>query len=114
MTKRADPTADLLAIGMFAPAVVAARLQMLALEAARPTAKGRRETARMVAEKPAAMVESALAVQKSFFDSGLKFWSDVALAANAVALTAPALGVAAAAAPVRRRVKSNARRLAKR
>lgn len=113
MPKRADLSSDLLAIGMFAPMVVATRLQMLAAEAVRPTAKGRRETARMVAEKPAAMMQGALAAQKSMFDSGMKLWSDMALAANAFALTAPALSMSAATAPVRRRVRANARRLAK-
>ena len=111
MPKRPDPSADLLAIGMFAPMVMAARLQMLAMESIRPTPKGRRETARMVAEKPVAMMEGAMAAQKSMFDSGMKLWSDMALAANAFALTAPALSMSAVTVPVRRRVRSNARRL---
>lgn len=113
MPKRADHFSDLLAIGIFTPMVVAARLQRLATERARPTANGRRETTRMIAEKPAAIAEGAVAAQKSLFDSGLKFWSDMSLAANAFALTAPALSMSAATAPARRRVRANARRLAK-
>lgn len=111
MAKRSGHMADLMTIGLFAPAVMASRLQMLATETVRPTAKGRRETARMIAEKPAAMMEGALAAQKKLFDSGLKLWSEQALAANVFLLSAPALSMAAAAAPVRRRVRRNSRRL---
>lgn len=111
MPKRSDPLSDLMTIGLFAPAVMAARMQMLAFEGARPTAKGRREALRMTSEKPIALVEGALAAHKNAFDSSLRFWSDVALAANAFLLSAPAASVAAAVVPVRRRVRSNARRL---
>ena len=111
MAKRSNHMADLMTIGLFAPAVMASRLQMLAMESVRPTAKGRRETARMIAEKPIAAMEGALAAQKSMFDSGLKLWSNQALAANAFLLSAPALSMAAASAPVRRRVRRNSRRL---
>jgi hypothetical protein len=114
LPKRADPSSDLLAIGMFAPFVITARLQMLAAEAMRPTARGRHEAMRMVAEKPAAMVHGVVAAQKSLYDSGARFWSNVALSAHAFALTAPALSMSAAARPVRRCVRSNAMRLAKR
>jgi hypothetical protein len=46
--------AELMTIGLFAPIVVGARLQMLALEAVKPTARGRREAMGMVTEKPLA------------------------------------------------------------
>ena len=111
MPKRPDYSADLLTIGIFAPIVIATRLQMLALESVRPTAKGRRETRRMVSEKPAALMEGTLAMQKHMFASGLKFWSDFSAATSALMLTAPAASMALATRPVRRRVRGNARRL---
>lgn len=110
MARRGSTFSELMTVGMFAPAVATARLQMLALEAVRPTAGGRREAVRMTAEKPIAAMQGALAAQKALFDAGLKFWSDQALAANALLLSVPAMSVAAAA-PVRRRVRRNARRL---
>jgi hypothetical protein len=83
---------------------------MLALEGLRPTSKGRREALRMTSEKPAAMVEGALAAQKRMFEAGLKFWGDQLLAGNALLLAAPAVSVAAAV-PMRRRVRRNSKRL---
>jgi hypothetical protein len=110
MPRRSDWSSDLLTIGFFAPLVMASRLQRLALEGSRPSARGRREAARMTVEKPLAALEGAFAVQRQLFQSGLKFWSDMALAANAFLLAGP-LMPAAATAPVRRRVRANARRL---
>jgi hypothetical protein len=109
MRKRSDWSSDLATIGFFAPLVVVSRLQRLALEGALPSAKGRREAFRMSAEKPIAAMEGALAVQKQLFEGGLKFWSNVAFSTNALLMTAPVMS--AATAPVRRRVRVNARRL---
>src|SRR5688500_20327957 len=64
MPKRSDWSSDLLTIGLFAPLVMASRLQRLALEGARPSAKGRREAFRMSAEKPLAAMEGIVAGQK--------------------------------------------------
>ena len=111
MPRRSDHFSDLMTIGVCAPAVMAARMQMLATECVLPTAKGRREAMRMTSEKPIAFMEEALAAQKHMFDSGMKFWSDFALAANAFYLSAPAISVAASTAPISRRVRRNARRL---
>lgn len=111
MPKRPDAMTELATIGMFGPIVIAARLQMLALETMRPTAKGRRETMRMTAEKPIAAMEGALAMQRSMLDSSLRFWRDTGAAFTALAVPAPAASVAAAVQPARRRVRANARRL---
>ena len=110
MPKRSDWSSDLLAIGFFAPLVMAARLQRLALEGARPSARGRRETLRMSGEKPLAAMEAGFAVQRQLFDGAMKFWADVFVASNALFMSAPVLA-ATATAPVRRRVRANARRL---
>ncbi len=110
MPKRSDWSSDLLTIGLFAPLVMASRLQRLAREGARPSAKGRRDAFRMSAEKPLAAMEGIVAGQKQLFDGSLKFWSDMALATNAWLMTGPLMS-AAVTAPVRRRVRGNARRL---
>lgn len=110
MPKRTDFPSDLLTIGMFAPLVMAARTQMLFLELARPSRKGRLEAHRMTAEKPLALFEAAVAVQRSMFESSANLWRDMVLAANAFALAAPAAPLMALA-PVRRRVRANALRL---
>jgi hypothetical protein len=111
MPKRPDHSSDLLTIGMFAPLVIATRLQMLAAEAVRPTASGRRETRRMVAEKPTAALDGALAAHRSMLDSGLSFWTAIAAAWQSLLFAAPANAMALATVPVRRRVRGNARRL---
>jgi hypothetical protein len=111
MPKRSDPASDLLAIGFYAPIVIAARLQKLAAEAIRPTPAGRRETARMVNEKPMAAMEAAVAAQKAMLAATLKLWTDVARLMSAFAIGAPALCFRPALAPVRRRVRHNASRL---
>jgi len=111
MTKRPDLVSELLQLGMFAPIVAATRLQMLAWEAASPTRRGRAEMTRMTAEKPAAALEAVLAAQQSLLASGLKLWSDCVVNGSAFLQTAPALSLAAGAAPIRRRVRRNARRL---
>lgn len=113
MPKRPDTMTELATIGMFAPIVIAARLQMLALETMRPTAKGRRETMRMTAEKPVAVMEGAFAMQRSMFDSSMRFWRDMGAAVTTLAVTAPTASVATAIHPARRRVRANARRLRK-
>ena len=111
MPRRADHLSDLMTIGLLSPVVIGARLQMLAMEASRPTVRGRREAARMTAEKPLALMEGAVAAHKAVFDRSLKFWSDTARAANALLLSAPAMSVRVASVPVRQRVRGNARRL---
>ncbi len=114
MPKRSDLSSDLMTMGLFAPMVIAARLQMLALESLRPTVGGRRETVRMTTEKSAAAMEGALAAQKQLVESGWKLWGDMARRGTAFAMSAPALSLAAAARPARSRVRANARRLSRR
>jgi hypothetical protein len=112
MTKR-SPT-EFASLGLFAPMVMAARMQILAAEALKPTRKGQSEIRRMVAEKPAAAVEASLAAQRAFFQSGMKFWTDLAAAGMAFAAAAPVASSRAAARSIDRRVKRNARRLGRR
>ena len=111
MSKRASYPSDLLSIALFSPLVIGARMQMLAMQALRPTPAGRREVRRMSAEKQVAMVDSLAAMQRSFMDSGVKFWSDVLKDSAAFSAAAPMAALAAATVPVRRRVRANSRRL---
>ncbi len=111
MPKRPDPVSDLFAIGYYAPIVMAARLQKLALETIRPTAAGRREAARMTSEKSAAAAESMFAAQSAMAAGAVRLWSDIARLTAAFLLGAPVMGLTPALAPVRRRVRNNARRL---
>lgn len=98
------------------PLVVAARMPILWYEALNPDPSARNETNRMVAEKVAAAQEGLLAAQVLF---------GKAVAENTAAIffgrvpRATARGTAeamvnASLAPAARRVKANARRLAKR
>ena len=114
MPKRSDPASDILAIGFYAPLVVAARLQKLAAEVIRPTSAGRRETARMVSEKPEAAMEALFAAQKAMLAGTLKLWSDMARLMSAFVIGSPAMCLRPALVPVRRRVRDNARRLTRR
>ena len=110
MPKRFDWSSDLLSIGFFAPLVMTARLQRLVLEGTRPSANGRREALRMSGEKPLASMEVGFAVQRQLFEAAVKFWSEMLVASNALVMSAPVV-TAASTAPVRRRVRANARRL---
>ena len=65
----------------------------------------------MASEKPVATMEAAFAMQKSLLKSGMKLWAEMAQAVAAATLAAPGLAFGAALVPVRRRVRSNARRL---
>jgi len=98
-------------MGLLAPVVIAARMQILAGEALNPTRKGRREMRRMLAEKPVAAAEASIAAQQALFRSGLKLWTDFAAAGMAFCAVAPAASARAAARSIDRRVKGNARRL---
>jgi hypothetical protein len=108
MPKRSTPASDLLTIGLFAPLVIGSRLQRLGLEMLRPTPKGRREIARMTAEKPLAAAESVLATQQAFSAAMTTPWADMIRATTTFLMAAAPMP---ALAPVRRRVRTNARRL---
>lgn len=114
MAKKPTLAADLATISLFAPLIVHSRLQMLAGEAFMPTRRGQREVLKMATEKPLAFVEAGLAMQKSFFESGLKIWADMATGSSASFFAAPGLSLEAAMVPVRKRVHRNARRLGRR
>ena len=101
-------------IGLFTPVVIAARMQLLAMEAVRPTRRGQREVRKMLAEKPIAAAEASIAAQQALLQSGMKLWSDFAAAGVAFWAAAPAVSAGAAARSIDRRVKGNVRRLTRR
>jgi hypothetical protein len=68
----------------------------------------------MVNEKPMAAMEGVFAAQKAMLAATLKLWTDVARLMSAFAIGTPALCLRPALAPVRRRVRHNARRLTSR
>jgi hypothetical protein len=92
--------------------VVSWRLAMLARMAARPTPARRREAVRMIAEKVAAVLEAALAMQleaarqAGFLCHGRRTERRLVRAGRSI--------LDAGAAPARRRVRANARRLRRR
>ena len=102
---------ELASIGLLAPVVIAARMQIIAGEAVNPTRKGRREMRRMFAEKPIAAAEASMAAQQALFRSGMKLWTDFAAAGMAFAAAAPSVSTRAAARSIDRHVKGNVRRL---
>lgn len=111
----ADRQSDLVAIALFAPVVVASRLQMLALQGLKPTVAGRREAVEMLTEKPLALMLGGFALQAELLRQSAGFWA-AALRPGLVPLPAwaPALLAAAATGPMRRKVRANARRLTRR
>ena len=114
MPKRPARNSEWMTIGLYAPVVISARLQMLAMEAVKPTAKGRRETIAMIAEKPAAMMEGMLAVQEEVFKKSAEIWP-AAVSAMLFGTANPFLALCATgAAPMSRAVRANARRLSRR
>ena len=111
MPRRDRLASDLMSIGVLAPFVMGARMQLMAMEVMRPTAAGRREIRTMVSEKPFALVEATVAAQRSLFDASIRLWSGAAGSAALFFVAAPAAAFAASAAPFRRKVRANARRL---
>ena len=113
--REARAASDMMTIGLFAPVVMAHRLSMLAEDAWRPTAAGRRESARMVAEKPVAAIEAAAALQREVARTGFEMGRAMLTASLAPLAVASAMtGVLGAGArPVSRRVRANAVRLAR-
>ena len=109
--RQANYQSYVLSIALFSPLVIGARMQMLAMQALRPTPAGRREIRRMSDEKQAATIDSFAAMQRSFMASDVKFWSDMLKGSAAFSAAAPTGALAAATVPVRRRVRANSRRL---
>ncbi|MGQ7794320.1 hypothetical protein ACUN0C_18085 [Faunimonas sp. B44] len=110
MTRRTKAGSNLATIGLYAPAVVAARLQMLALEVSKPSAAGRREAVDMVAEKPLAFVLAGLAVQAELTRQTMRFWQSAFGLSRRRHWDHEAVA-AAALRPLARQVRANARRL---
>jgi hypothetical protein len=110
---------------MTAPLVIGQRLTRMALAGHAPSAADRRENQRMVQEKVEASMESASALMTQTARASFSFWSSMMQAGLSASSTARAqrAGMAAteasldmargALAPVVRRTKGNARRLAR-
>lgn len=111
MARRGNLHQDMMSIGLLAPLVIGRRLQMMAMETVAPSAKGRREALSMVTEKPWAWMEAGFAVQQEMVRSAFDFMKKgVSTEMSVAALPAYALATAAAA-PIGRKVRANARRL---
>lgn len=98
---------------MLAPAVIAARLPILATEAA--GTRRRTETTKAMAEKAAAAAEGMVAAQMSLVKSMWSFWPEVASGKVPALVNGKALQDATDAAmkPINRRVRANFRRLSR-
>lgn len=94
------------ALGPAVGFVVATRVTRMALEGGRPSAVGLREAERMVAEKVAAAIEGGFAAGKVM--SGLALAGSPAAAAGVMVAAGEA-----AMKPAARRLRANARRLAR-
>lgn len=104
--RQAQLAGGLAAMGPSASFVVATRVARLAAESGFPTAAGRREAERMVAEKFAAAVEGGFAASRELIG--------LAGAAGPVAAAAVVMSASEAAMkPTARRLKANARRLSR-
>ncbi len=101
-------------IGAYAPFVILARMQVMASETFFPTPRGQRELLRMMSEKPFAAVEVALALQRAAWKTGEALLLDLTSGSAGALSAAPRLALSAAVAPLRRRVRRNAQRLARR
>ncbi|MYZ47479.1 hypothetical protein [Propylenella binzhouense] len=110
MAGRKQSADHIRAIGVLAPVVISARLQMLGLELMKPTAAGRRETIDMIAEKPLALMLAGMAIQAEMVRQAIGFWQNLLVPQAWSARDCEALA-AAALAPVARQVRANARRL---
>jgi len=105
MSRKSDLGADLMSIAVFAPLVIAERMRRLFMASSAPLSpRAALETQRMLIEKPFALVTAALAFQAEMLRLALGAWG----------AASPLAPMAAAVAPVRRRVRSNARRLIRR
>jgi hypothetical protein len=104
---------ELASIGLFAPWVMAQRMSRMMLPDVLRTSNDRAEEQRMVAEKKRAAADGVVAANIELSQQVMNAWvgmafgrvPDVAKAADAVA--------AAALKPARRKVRANAKRLAR-
>jgi hypothetical protein len=115
MPRRPDPIPELLAIGFFAPLVIAARMSRLAF--GQPlNGRARQETIRMSVEKPLAVAVGIVDAQTELLARALKFWQAGAMAlVNDGLFRNPWFELAAIAVrPSAAKVKQNARRLTRR
>lgn len=104
--RQAALAGGLAAMGPSASFVVVTRVARLAVETGFPTAAGRREAERMVAEKMAAVVEGGFAAGRELVGLS-RAVSPVAAAAVMMSASEAALK------PTARRLKANARRLSR-
>jgi len=88
------------------------RMPILWWQAVQPTAEGQREVNRMVAEKQKAFVDGMASAQTQMMQEAMRFWA-APFATPASAKRAATRIAEAAAAPARKTVRANAKRLAK-
>lgn len=114
---RTDTALHLAEVAMLAPLVAGSRLARIVAEGATPSARGRRELWDMVAEKQLAFAQASWAMWLEAWrlQARLALWplGAAPTAAQAAHMLHAGLGRIAAQglAPVRRRVRANARRL---
>ena len=112
MARRHSFASDLAALFFQAPMVIAARTQAMAVAAITGSATDYVEASRMVTEKMAAVAESVVAANVALVKEGMG--AAAALAAGKPGSAAAHNRIAAAAVrPYAKRVRANARRLAK-
>ncbi|WP_018240078.1 hypothetical protein [Ensifer sp. BR816] len=107
MAKRHSIARDLAALWFQAPMVIAARSQAMTLAAMTGSATDFAEASRMVTEKMAAAAESAVAVNIAMVKEGMGVTVGKSVSGGHTRVTAAALR------PYAKRVRANARRLAK-
>ncbi|ABR60620.1 hypothetical protein GOC91_23495 [Sinorhizobium medicae] len=112
MAKHHSFTSDLIALWFQAPMVIAARTQAMAVAAMTGSTTDYVEASRMVTEKMAAAAESVAAVNVALVKEGMG--AAAALATGKMNSAAAHNRIAAAVVrPYAKRVRANARRLAK-
>jgi hypothetical protein len=112
MAKHRSLARDLAALWFQAPMVIAARTQAMAVATMTGSAADYAEASRMVTEKMAAAAECAVAANAAFMKEGMSAAATIAAGKRAAAAGHKRVA-AAALRPYAKRVRANARRLAK-
>ncbi len=106
--------AALAEIGLFAPLVIAQRMSRMMLPDVLRNAADSAEDSRMVAEKTQAASDGFFAAHAEMTSQMMRAWTGMAFGVMPNALKAADAITSAALKPARVKVRSNARRLAKR
>lgn len=101
-------------IGLFAPLVIAQRMSRMMLPDALRNAADTAEDSRMVAEKTKAAADGFYAAQAEMATQMMSAWTGLAFGKMPDAMKAADAIASAALKPARVKVRSNAKRLAKR